>query len=77
MIMFRSNSNIYFRSYEQIYSICMQMDPGKAERHLQFVSNCTGGSLIELLGLLFIPCPSFFIKYKLEQIVFQITSETV
>ncbi|KAM7536447.1 hypothetical protein Aperf_G00000086369 [Anoplocephala perfoliata] len=47
------------------------MDPEKAERHRQFVSGLSGGTAIELLGLLFIPCSAGYLRLECEQLFFQ------
>ncbi|VDK35200.1 unnamed protein product [Taenia asiatica] len=45
------------------------MDPVKAERHLQFVSNCTGGSTFEVMGLLLIVCSVGHIRFIIERLL--------
>lgn len=43
------------------------MDPARAERHRQFISDCTGGSVVEILGLLIIPCAITFLRVNYER----------
>nr|CDS33021.1 GPI anchored wall transfer protein 1 [Hymenolepis microstoma] len=47
------------------------MDPGKAKRHVEFVSGHTGGTALEIMGLLFILCFTCFIKLECERLVFR------
>ncbi|KAL5104965.1 GPI-anchored wall transfer protein 1 [Taenia crassiceps] len=53
------------------------MDPLKAERHLQFVSNCTGGSTFEVMGLLLIVCSVGYLRFIAERLFFRNASKTM
>ncbi|VDO01677.1 unnamed protein product [Rodentolepis nana] len=47
------------------------MDPEKAKRHVEFVSGHTGGTALELMGLLLIIYYAFFIRLECERLFFR------
>ncbi|VDM16610.1 unnamed protein product [Hydatigera taeniaeformis] len=53
------------------------MDPLKAERHLQFVSDCTGGSAFEVMGLLFLVCSVGYLRFLFERSFIRNASKTM
>ncbi len=53
------------------------MDAAKKARHEAFVSNCTGGSSLEVLGLLAIPCAVFYSRVILEHLALDQPSKRV
>lgn len=52
------------------------MDPEKAERHRQFVSGLSGGTAIEILGLILIPCFVGHLRLEYERFFIRIFSRT-
>ncbi|VDN10850.1 unnamed protein product [Dibothriocephalus latus] len=51
------------------------MDAEKTARHLQFVSNLTGGSILELTCLLIIPCALGYLRVLIDHLYPRVTSK--